>query len=92
MYLTGQEPVDLSKTQLQAIAPPGIFVDRSVDVKDRLNRFTALPENIWNNPHRTSAKSHKFYHAKEVEFKCKSNYHSCNLPDSQRLTSKTAKF
>ena len=87
MYLTGQT-LDLSNTQLQAIAPPGVFVDRSVDVKDRLNRFTALPENIWNNPYRTSTKSHKFYHEKEVEFKCKcpTCLCSCNLPVSQRPT------
>ena len=87
MYLTGQA-LDLSNTQLQAIAPPGVFVDRSVDVKDRLNRFTALPENIWNNPYRTSTKSHKFYHEKEVGFnrKCPTCLCSCNLPVLQRPT------
>ena len=70
MFLTGQV-VDSTDMQLKSIPPAGVSCDRSIEVKHRLNRFTALPENIWNNPYRTSAKSHKFYHQKDVEFKSK---------------------
>ena len=47
---------------------------RPIEIKDRLNRFRTVDENIWNNPYRTT--SHKiraFFHAKDQEFKCKSS-------------------
>lgn len=45
---------------------------KSIEIKDRLNRFRPVDENIWNNPYRaTSSKIHRFYHAKDQEFKCK---------------------
>lgn len=61
MFLTGQFP-DSAPIPIGSIPPPSTTHPRSIDVKDRLNRFTATSENIWNNPYRTSAKSHKFYH------------------------------
>ena len=80
MFLTGQD-IDPTDMQLRSIPPAGISCDRSIEVKHRLNRFTTMPENIWNNPYRTSAKSHKFYHQKDVAFKSKlSNVDAfCNL-------------
>ena len=37
-----------------------------IEIKDRLNRFRAVDENIWNNPYRaTSHKIRTFYHAKD---------------------------
>ena len=45
---------------------------KPVEIKDRLNRFRATDENIWNNPYRaTSNKIRSFYHAKDQEFKRK---------------------
>ena len=65
-HLTDSPPVPIA-----SIPPPGAAHARSIDVKDRLNRFTVMPENIWNNPYRTSTKTHKFFHAKDQSFKCK---------------------
>ena len=64
MYLTGEEIIDNPVVLGGGVPPPGVshHHSRSIDVKDRLNRFTSVPDNIWNNPYRTSAKSHKFYH------------------------------
>jgi len=45
---------------------------QTIEVKDRLNRFRAVDEYIWNNPYRaTSGKINGFFHAKDQEFKCK---------------------
>ena len=45
---------------------------KPLEVKDRLNRFRATDDFIWNNPYRaTSGKVRSFYHAKDQEFKRK---------------------
>ena len=45
---------------------------KPIEIKDRLNRFGTLSDNIWNNPYRaTSSKIRGFYHASDQEFKCK---------------------
>ena len=44
---------------------------KTIEIKDRLNRFRAVEDFIWNNPYRaTSGKINSFYHAKDQEFKC----------------------
>jgi len=53
-----------------------------VEVKDRMNRFRAVDDNIWNNPYRaTSYKIRNFYHSKDQEFKCKSVFDFQSLLD-----------
>ena len=45
-----------------------------LEVKDRLNRFRVVDDNIWNNPFRaTSNKIANFFHVKDQEFKCRLN-------------------
>ena len=49
-----------------------MYHGRPIEIKDRLNRFCAVDENIWNNPYRaTSHKIRGFFHAKDQEFKRK---------------------
>ena len=39
---------------------------KPIEIKDRLNRFRAVDENIWNNPYRaTSYKIRNFFHSKD---------------------------
>jgi hypothetical protein len=73
MFLTGQqfengltmqvnEPSKNSKGNSEVITYHG----KTIEVKDRLNRFRVVDDFIWNNPYRaTSGKINSFYHAKD---------------------------
>ena len=76
MFLSGQMFENAATTEAapEYIANHGhvMYHGKSVEIKDRLNRFRTVDENIWNNPYRaTSNKIRNFYHTKDQEFKCK---------------------
>ena len=51
-----------------------MYHGQAIEIKDRVNRFCQVDENIWNNPYRaTSQKIRSFYHAKDQTFKCTSS-------------------
>ena len=61
-----------SQGTVQAEGGDVTYHGRPIEIKDRLNRYRAVDDNIWNNPYRaTSNKIRSFYHTKDQEFKCK---------------------
>ena len=79
MFLTGQMFDNAASNESAAMVNAQESTEQQVtyhgvpiEVKDRLNRFRATDDNIWNNPYRaTSTKIRNFYHAADQEFKCK---------------------
>ena len=77
MFLSGQMFENAAVNESVAVTnsqEPGegtiMYHGVPVEVKDRLNRFRAVDDNIWNNPYRaTSYKIRSFYHSKDQEFK-----------------------
>ena len=79
MFLTGQtfengatQQPGLLDTASNSDSAVITYHGKPVEVKDRMNRFRAVDDNIWNNPYRaTSTKINGFYHAKDQQFKRK---------------------